>query len=230
MKKFFKKYSKMIIISIIAIALIGVLCALLYRPFLSIVSDPNGFRDQIESYGLFGYGIMTLIIIVQMILAFLPGEPVEFAAGFCFGAFGGTIICLIANLIGATMIFLLVRYFNKKIIYKFFDEKQVASLSFLKNETRIELILFIVFFIPGTPKDLLTYFAPLTMIKPFRFVVLTTVARIPSIISSTIAGSSVLNSNYSVVIWIYLITAILAVIGILAYNRYIAKHKQQLTD
>lgn len=225
MKSFLKKYSKLIIISIIAIALIAFLCLILYKPFLSIVSNPQGFRERIESWGLMGYGVMVLIIIVQMILAFLPGEPVEFAAGFCFGPYGGTIICLVANFIGATMIFLLVRYFNEKIIYKFFDEKQVASLAFLKNETRIELILFLVFFIPGTPKDLLTYFAPLTMIKPLRFVVLTTVARIPSIISSTIAGSSVLNSNYSVVIWIYLITAVLAVFGIFAYNRYIAKHK-----
>ena len=89
----------------------------------------------------------------------------------------------------------------------------------------MEIILFIVFFIPGTPKDLLTYFAPLTPIPLWRFVVLTTIARIPSIVSSTIAGSAVLSSEYSLVILIYAITGLLAIGGIVLYNHYIARHK-----
>ncbi len=225
MKSLLIKY-KNVILTIIALVLtMAILCLLLYRPFLSIISDPQGFRSNIESYGILGYGIMVGIIIIQMILAFLPGEPVEFAAGFCFGAFGGTIVCLFANLIGATLIFILMRYLSKNLIYRFFDEQQVESLEFLKKEEKLEIILFIVFFIPGTPKDLLAYFAPLTPIPLWRFVVLTTIARIPSIVSSTIAGSAVLSSEYSLVILIYAITGLLAIGGIVLYNHYIARHK-----
>ncbi len=227
MKSFWLKYKKLILIGIALVLTMGILCLLLYKPFLSVVSDPQGFRSRIESFGILGYGIMVLIIIIQMILAFLPGEPVEFAAGFCFGAFGGTIVCLIANLIGTTLIFILMRFCSEKLIYRFFDEKQIASLEFLKKEEKLEIILFIIFFIPGTPKDLLTYFAPLTPIPLWRFVVLTTIARIPAIVSSTIAGSAVLSSDYSRVFLIYAITGLLAIGGIIVYNRYILQHKDK---
>lgn len=69
------------------------------------------------------------------------------------------------------------------------------KLLFLKKEKNLELIIFIIFFIPGTPKDLLTYIAPFTRIKLKTFLLLTTFARIPSVITSTIGGNALSNQN-----------------------------------
>lgn len=225
MKQWFDKYKKLIYTMLGLVVIILILCWLLYPSFMKMVNDPNGFRQTIENAGIFGYGIMIFIVIIQMVLAFLPGEPVEFIAGVCFGPWLGTLLCLFASVIGAAIIFILMRLFSEKLIYRFFDPTQVEQLSFLKKEERLELILFIVFFIPGTPKDLLTYFAPLTPIPLSKFLLITSIAKIPSIISSTIAGSAVLSQDYSIVIMVYVITAILSLIGIIGYNHYLAQHK-----
>ena len=75
--------------------------------------------------------------------------------------------------------------------------------------------MFILFFIPGTPKDLFVYLAGLLPVKPVRFLMISTFARFPSIISSTIAGSSLVEGNWIMIIITYVITFALA--GIIAY-------------
>ena len=80
--------------------------------------------------------------------------------------------------------------------------------------------MFVLYFLPGTPKDILTYFAGLTDINPITFLLICTLGRIPSVLTSTLAGSSLVESNYKTSILIFVITGIAALIGYLIYYRY----------
>lgn len=76
----------------------------------------------------------------------------------------------------------------------------------MKDEQKLDNLIFLIFLIPGTPKDIITYFAGLTPVKFSHFLVITTVARIPSIITSTLAGDKLIQQDFASAFWIYAIT------------------------
>jgi len=83
------------------------------------------------------------------------------------------------------------------------------------NSKKIDIILFMAFFIPGTPKDIFVYIGGLLPIKPAKFLILATLARFPSIISSTIAGSNLVYGNWRTIVLTYIIT--FSISGILLF-------------
>ena len=78
----------------------------------------------------------------------------------------------------------------------------------------------LLFFIPGTPKDLLVYIGALLPIKPMHFILISTFARFPSIISSTMVGNSLTKGEWIISLIIYGITFVITAIGI-----YVSKRK-----
>ena len=107
----------------------------------------------------------------------------------------------------------------------FVDIEKINQLRFLNTDKKRDLLIFLAFFIPGTPKDLLTYFVGLTEIKLGTFLVLSMIARIPSIVSSTFGGHLLGEGEYLLAIAIYAVTAIISLLGILGYNWWIRKKK-----
>lgn len=81
------------------------------------------------------------------------------------------------------------------------------------------MLCFLIFFIPGTPKDALTYFIPLTDMKLSTFLFITTIARIPSIITSTIGGHAIGVENYIFSILVFVITGIISLVGLYIYKK-----------
>ena len=207
------------IISIILIIIFSVAVFLFIgNPLISFVSEPQRFREWIEQFGFLGRLIFLAMIIFQVVIAIIPGEPFEMAAGYAFGTLEGTILCILGAVIGSIIIFLLVKRFGIKLVELFFSKEKIDSLSFLKNTRKLTLLFFIVMLIPGTPKDLLSYFAPLTKMKLSAFIVIVAVARIPSVITSAISGDALGSQNYVLAIVSLLITAVLSIIGILVYK------------
>ena len=207
------------IISIILIIIFSVAVFLFIgNPLISFVSEPQRFMEWIEQFGFLGRLIFLAMIIFQVVIAIIPGEPFEMAAGYAFGTFEGTFLCILGAVLGSIIIFLLVKRFGIKLVELFFSKEKIDSLSFLKNTRKLTLLFFIVMLIPGTPKDLLSYFAPLTKMKLSAFIVIVAVARIPSVITSAISGDALGSQNYVLAIVSLLITAVLSIIGILVYK------------
>ena len=80
--------------------------------------------------------------------------------------------------------------------------------------------MFLLFLIPGTPKDLLVYIAALLPIKPLRFIIISTIARVPSIISSTLVGDNLIAGNWKVSIIVYIVTFAIVGISIFLINKF----------
>ena len=154
-----------------------------------------------------------------MVLAFLPGEPLELGAGYAFGFWEGTLWCLVASALGTALVMVLVRTFGMRLVGLFFPPDKIASVRWLRDARRFELLLFLVFLIPGTPKDLLTYVAGLGTSPVWRIVALTTVGRIPSIVSSTLAAGALGDGNYTVAAVTVALTLALVAAGVVAYRR-----------
>lgn len=80
------------------------------------------------------------------------------------------------------------------------------------------MLTFILMFIPGTPKDLISYFVGLTDMKLYEWLIISTIARIPSIVTSTIGGSALAEKNYKFAVIVFVIAAIISIAGIVIYN------------
>ena len=169
----------------------------------------KGFKSNIENSGYQGILMILGLMFAQIFFPILPGEPVELLAGMCFGTWGGLLVLYTGVFITTLVIYFLVRKFGKDFIVTFVSEEKVSKIENSKtwnDKKKIRTLLFLSFFIPGLPKDIFVYIGGLLPIKPIEFLLISTFARFPSIISSTIAGSTLLYGNWIVILITYIIT------------------------
>lgn len=194
-------------------------------PLFKDISTEAGrieFKNKIENLGFQGVFTIIGLILVQIFLPILPGEPVEVLSGMCFGTIGGLIVCYIGVFLSTVVIFGAVKKFGKDFIYSFVSKEKVDKIEksdIYNNSNKIDILVFMAFFIPGMPKDIFIYIAGLLPIKLTRFLVLSGIARFPSIISSTIAGSNLIDGNWITIILAYVVTFAISGVILLLYNK-----------
>ena len=196
-----------ILIAAILIIIAGFSFYIGYKIVL-LIKQPEVFRTWIESFGIYAPLIYVLITILQIMIPLIPGEPMEIVAGYAFDSVKGTILCLLAESIGSIIVLLIVRKFGRKIV----------DLKFLNSDENGVILFAMAFIMPGTPKDLLCYYGGLTDIDIRKLMLITTLGRIPSIITSTLAGSSLGDQQYIKAISFLLIAAALSLLGMLLYK------------
>ncbi len=210
------KTIKIIIFIITIMILIG--CTIYLYPIMKELLKPEGrenLKIEIQQNGPNGILLLLGLEAAQIFLPILPGEPIEILAGMCYGTFGGLIFIMLSVFIVTAMIFFMVRKFGRDFVYTMVSKEKIQKIENSKLFThpkQIEYIMLILFLLPGTPKDLLTYLAGLLPIKPSRFIVIATLARLPSIISSTYAGATLINGNWKIGLLMYV--GIFVVVGI----------------
>ncbi len=219
-----KKQQKLIGWAAIAVFILVMLLMtwLIGVPLLRFAGDPELIRSWVEKSGIGGRLAYVGLVIVQIIVALIPGEALEIAGGYAFGAFEGTVLCLAAASIGSILVFALVRRFGMRLVEVFFTAEKLRSLSFLRSNRKREILFLIIFMIPGTPKDLLCYFAGLTDMKFPVWLLICSLGRLPSIVSSTIGGDALGTEKYIFAVIVFALTLAVSGIGLLAYNRICA--------
>lgn len=204
----------------IALALLAatlVWLAVYGKDALALFTDGQRLQAWVDERGVLAPAIMVLLVVVQIVIAVIPGEPLELGAGYAFGFWEGTALCLLGSLIGTVAVVALMRTVGAKVVELFFSREKIESLSWLRNSRRFELILFVCFLIPGTPKDIMTYIAGLTSCSAARIAAITTVGRIPSIISSTLASAFAAQGDWAATAFVAGLTLVLVAIGVGAY-------------
>ena len=181
------------------------------------------FREYVQSFGILAPAVMLGLQILQVFIALIPGEILESAAGYVFGPWLGTAICYLGISMATALIFTLTRRYGAQLVEVFVSRERINELRFLRTEHRRNTLVFLLFFIPGTPKDLLTYFVGLTDIRLKTFLLLSLIARVPSVVSSTFGGHLLEEERYTGAVILYGITGVLSLLGMAGYNRYLKK-------
>jgi len=189
------------------------------KPLLEFVLDTGRFRAWMNEHGALGPLAFVAIRTVQTVVKIIPAEPLEIGAGYAFGSWWGMALCMLGTAIGSLIIIGLTKLFGMRMVEVFVPREKLQSFRFLQNTKKLNLLLFIIFLIPGTPKDLITYFVGVTPVNPFAFLLLTGIARIPSILSSTLCGNALGERNFWFAAIVYLLTGALTVGGIFLYRR-----------
>lgn len=216
-----KRSRAAVILSVISAVFLclTVVLVVLFRKYLL---DAERVRELIAQNYFLGALCLILICAVQVVVALVPGELVEIAAGYAFGAVWGTVICLLGIILGSVTVILLVRRFGRKFVYAFYPKEKMDRLPILSEPKKRNALVLLLFLIPGTPKDMLTYAIGLTDMSIPLYLLLTTFARLPSLVSSTVGGNAVGDKNYLAAVIVFLVTALVSGGGLLIY-RWIQK-------
>ena len=213
-------------ISLAVVVILALLATLFIVKWLSSFSQDE-FRDYIQSFGVLGWLVLLLLQFLQVFIALIPGELLETAAGYAFGPLIGTALCYAGVAAASAAVFQLTRRFGVRLVEVFVSREKINQLRFINTDRKRNNLIFLLFFIPGTPKDLLTYFVGLTDIKLGTFLIISLVARLPSVISSTFGGHLLGEGEYWDAVALYGITGAVSLIGLCIYNAIIRRRQKK---
>lgn len=197
------------------------------RPLIRFARQPEQFRAWVEGHGLWAPLAYAAMVFLQVVVAVIPGEPLEISGGYAFGAVQGTVLCMLGAFLGSVVVFAFVRRFGRELVEVFFPKEKIESLRFLQSSPKRDLLFWIVFVVPGTPKDLLCYFAGLTDLSWGKWLLICSAGRLPSIITSTVGGSAVGGRQYLFAILVFAGTMALSAVGLLIYRGLCRRHEKK---
>lgn len=212
---------------IIFILLFAALAWFVGRPMIRFARQPEQFRSWVDGHGALGCAAYAAMVFLQVVVAIIPGEPLEIAGGYAFGAWWGTALCLIGAVLGSAAVFALVRHWGRPLAEVVFPKEKLDKLQFLHSSPKRTALLWLIFTAPGTPKDLLCYFAGLTDMKWRTWLLIATVGRLPSIVTSTVGGGALGDRNYTAAAIAFGVALAAAGVGYLVYRAVCRRNGQK---
>lgn len=196
------------------------------KPMMQHVSEPEKFREWVESYGGWSWAVCIAMMVLQIIVAIIPGGALEIGAGYAFGVVEGSILCIIGSIIGSLLVFQFVRIFGVKLVEAFFSLEKIRALKFLHDVRKRNILAFVIFLVPGMPKDLLSYFMGLTNMSLKTWLLISTIARTPAIIVTTMSGNALGEKDYFIAIIVLVVLFLISMIGALYYKKICKENKK----
>lgn len=221
---------KRFIIGILLITIFIILFSVTTYKFYPYLSEVKNSPDKIEeikeifeSFGSWGIFALICIQILQVVISIIPGGPFQIVAGVLYGTLFGFLASFIGMFAGSIIVFFMVKLFKTKFISLFMDTKKLEEYKFLKDSPRLELILAILFFIPGAPKDTLIYYVAFVGMELKKYIFITVIMRLPAMLFSTMIGNNIGNGNLKVTIILSSILVLAGGIGLWFHNKHIKK-------
>lgn len=196
-------------------------------PLIGFASDPDKFRMWINGRDAEGRIVYIGMVILQVIGGLIPAAPFQLAGGYAFGTAGGILMYLIGSTIGSMIVFAIVRRYGIRLVKVLFPDNDPDEVELLHSSENRNLLYFIIFLIPGTPKDLLGYYAGLTDMNPLIWMVICSFGRIPSVLISSLGGDAIGSERYAEAALIILISALLSFLGIFLYKKIFHRMKDR---
>lgn len=215
---------KVVVLVVYLVILAGFTIACI--PLAKLMLSKGGmekFGRLLESHENFSVLIFLFVQAIQVPVAILP--PVQIVGGMLFGSFFGSVLSVIGLWLGSAFTFWIVKKAGVPLVEAIIAKKHVKRFRFLEDSDKVTFVLFVLYLIPGTPKDALTYFVPLTKIDIKTFLCVVLPARIPAIVISALFGSSISEENYILAIVVSVIILLSAIFGFVFREKLVDKVK-----
>ena len=211
----FKKNILKITFLVLLVVVLPFVLFLSNREFFSQFSSIDDVENFIEGYGHLSGLVYIVFQIFQVVISLIPGEVFQVAAGYLFGPLWGIIYAVVGCAIGEAVAFGLARVLGRGFVRLFMSEEQFDKYSSRLNSSRGYTLCFILYLIPGIPKDILCYVAGASEIRFLPFLGLSMTARLPGVIGSIAMGTLADRGNYAVAAVILGVAIIACVLGII---------------
>jgi len=192
-----------------------------YFEYSYMVKNPNILKGVILSYGNFSILVFILMQIFQVVIFFIPGEFIQIAGGYIFGAFPGAIISLVGITLGSVIVYLISNSYGKPYVEKVIMKKKVKFFRKILTVGSKKNVVFVFYLIPGIPKDALSYICGISNISFKDFIIYSTLGRIPAIVISSYFGQKIYAQDYTSLITIGVTMSILCALFIFKGNTII---------
>lgn len=221
MEKWTRKKKIQLVLGISAAILISLIYLHLYRRY-GIFKNPSQIKSFILNYGHYGFLVYILLQVIQIVFFFIPGEIFQIAGGYIYGYFMGGILSLIGIIIGSSIAYWIAHKFGKPFVHRILSRNNIWILEKLdkigskKNQKKnVNAIVFLLYLIPGVPKDILAYISGISEITFKDFTLYSVAGRIPALFVSVYFGEKFSKDNITLLIIIAVIMSVLFLIGII---------------
>jgi len=204
---------------LVVISTIGYITLKYGTTITQLVGNPDQLKVFLASYEEISIVIFIGLQVLQVVIAAIPGELVQIAGGFVYGAVQGTFYSIIGITLGSILAFYISRVLGLSLLRTFISGKKFEKYSFLINSPKATIAIFILFLIPAIPKDIFSYIAGFTPVNPLLFFVLSSTARIPSLLVSCYIGANLQQGNYLTVVIAAFFVCLFLVVGLLIKDR-----------
>lgn len=203
-----------IILAIVAAFLIAVAYEY-YSQYFEVLKNPKKIKKVILSYGEYSVFAFLGLQIIQVVAFFVPGELVQIAGGYIYGAFLGGFLTVLGITLGSAIVYGIARAYGKPFIKTIISNRHLDYFEKVLKLGSVNYIVFLLYLIPGIPKDVLAYICGVSEITFKNFVLYSTLGRIPGIFISTYFGSRIYTGNKGILMAIAGLMTILFVVGVL---------------
>lgn len=219
--------SKRIIAILKLILLAGILAgipAFLYFRYGSEVFSKDAAYTMIEYLRANRHFAWLLIIgiqIVQVVICILPGQPVQFASSYMFGILPGFLLSITGAVIGTVISYYLAKLLGRDALRLFFDEKKLDDYRNKLNSGRGLMLAFLIYLIPGVPKDIVSYAAGISDMRFLPFLIIASIGRSPGMLGSLLLGHYFGRQNYRAIIILSAAVALILLVCFIFRGRLI---------
>lgn len=164
-------------------------------PYWELFSDKTRIKAAIKAAGPLAPLLFIAIQALQVVLAPIPGEATGFIGGYLFGVPLGLLYSTLGLTLGSALAFGLGHWLEKRFVARIVSPATLERFDFLM-ERQGALVSFILFLIPGFPKDALSFILGLSPMDFRVFLVISTLGRLPGTLMLTLQGAQVYKGNY----------------------------------
>ncbi len=182
------------------VAGLGAIFAAWGRFLWDLLTDQDRFKAWIDSYGAYAAPVFVAAQFAQVVLFFIPGEVTQIAGGYIFGTWLGLALSYLGITLGSLAAFALARMFEHAALDFLVDRETVRRFDRIIYGRSGFWPMFVLFLIPGVPKDLLCYVAGLTPMHVVTFLVISTVGRFPGVLLSSLFGGGLAERDWGVTV------------------------------
>ena len=217
LRRRFKIFSAIFKLALLVVILIGIPLYIYFfqHDLIDTFSSEENVKAIFQEYKVQSVFVYIGAQILQIIICIIPGQWLQFAAGYLYGFWLGYLYSLIGAALGSVMTYYLAKLLGHDAMHLIFGEEKIKNTLKKLNTKKSIIIVFIIFLIPGVPKDLCNYAAGLSVMKLKPFLVVSLIGRTPGMMGSLIIGRQIETGGYTSAIVVAVIAVILCALGII---------------
>jgi uncharacterized membrane protein YdjX (TVP38/TMEM64 family) len=191
------KLEKKTIIGFVIVGLVlGAIIYLLYaHGFIEYFTSRQRLLQYISDHRAYAALILIGLQVVQVIAAPVPGEVTGVVGGYFFGTFWGTVYSTIGLTIGSWIAFLLARLAGRPLVEMVVKPETIKRYDYVMKHKGM-FLAFLMFLIPGFPKDILCYLLGLGHMGQRNFLIVSTSGRLLGTVLLTLGGTFFRDRRY----------------------------------
>ncbi|MDH3514076.1 MAG: TVP38/TMEM64 family protein [Gammaproteobacteria bacterium] len=215
----YKPDKKTLLLILLAITVMGAMAWVLYATgMIDLLTSKNRLLQFIKQNRTHAATIFIGLQTVQVVAAPLPGEVTGFVGGILFGPVWGVVYSTIGLTIGSWIAFMLARWLGRPIVERLVNRETIERYDYVMKHKGL-LLAFLMFLIPGFPKDILCYVLGLGHMNQRDFLLVSASGRLLGTVLLTMGGTFFRDEHYAALFTVVGVSLLMVLLAMIYHDR-----------